>query len=53
MITMELKKKITFNSYITRFENDHFFNDIKKKYKLEDSNHLVDLIYEAIIFSTK
>lgn len=29
------------------------FDEIKKKFKLQDSNHLVDLIYEAIIFSTK
>lgn len=26
---------------------------LKDKYKLEDSNHLVDLIYESIIFNTK
>ena len=28
------------------------FNQIIKKYQLEPSNHLVDLIYEAIIYES-
>ena len=33
--------------------SDDVFTKLKEKFNLEDSNHLVDLVYEAIIFSTK
>ena len=49
---LDNKKELVY-PYIGVEYNEFVFDDIKKKYNLEDSNHLVDLIYEAIIFSTK
>ena len=49
---LDNKKELVY-PYIGVEYNENVFDDIKKKFKLEDSNHLVDLIYEAIIFSTK
>lgn len=49
---LDNKKELVY-PYIGVDYHENVFDDIKKKYKLEDSNHLVDLIYEAIIFSTK
>ncbi len=49
---LDNKKELVY-PYIGVEYNQNVFDDIKKKFKLEDSNHLVDLIYEAIIFSTK
>ena len=39
--------------YIGLEYGEDVFTKLKEKYNLEDSNHLVDLVYEAIIFSTK
>ena len=33
--------------------SDDVFNKLMDKYKLEPSNHLVDLLYEALIFENK
>ncbi len=49
---LDNKKELVY-PYIGVEYHDKVFDDIKKKFNLEDSNHLVDLIYEAIIFSTK
>ena len=49
---LDNKKELVY-PYIGVEYNENVFDDIKKKFKLENSNHLVDLIYEAIIFSTK
>ena len=51
-LSSDNKKELVY-PYIGVEYNENVFDDIKKKFKLEDSNHLVDLIYEAIIFSTK
>ena len=49
---LDNKKELVY-PYIGVEYNTDVFYDIKKKYNLQDSNHLVDLIYEAIIFSVK
>ena len=36
--------------YLDIPNNNESFNELIKKYKLENSNHLVDLLYEAIVF---
>lgn len=36
--------------YLDIPNNDESFNELIKKYQLENSNHLVDLLYEAITF---
>ena len=36
--------------YLDIPNNEESFNELIKKYKLENSNHLVDLLYEAITF---
>lgn len=36
--------------YLDIPNNEESFNELIKKYKLENSNHLVDLLYEAIVF---
>ena len=36
--------------YLDIPNNDESFNELIKKYQLENSNHLVDLLYEAIVF---
>ena len=49
---LDNKKELVY-PYIGVNYNKDVFDEIKEKFKLEDSNHLVDLIYEAIIFSIK
>ena len=49
---LDNKKELVYPYIGVKYSNE-VFDEIKEKYKLEDSNHLVDLIYEAIIFSTK
>lgn len=43
-------KKESVFKYLDLELSDDVFDKIIKKYKLEPSNHLVDLLYEAIIF---
>lgn len=43
-------KKESVFKYLELEFSDDVFDKIIKKYKLEPSNHLVDLLYEAIIF---
>ena len=43
------KKESVFKYLDLEFSND-VFDKIMKKYELEPSNHLVDLLYEALIF---
>ena len=43
-------KKETVYPYLDLEEEPHVFDKIINKYNLEVSNHLVDLIYEAIIY---
>ena len=43
------KKEIVY-PYLDLEEEPHVFDKIINKYNLEVSNHLVDLIYEAIIY---
>lgn len=38
--------------YLNMKHSYDIFNDIMKKYNLEPSNHLVDLLYEAIIYES-
>jgi DNA polymerase III alpha subunit (gram-positive type) len=47
--TIKNKKESVFK-YLDLELSDDVFDKIMKKYKLEPSNHLVDLLYEAIIF---
>ena len=49
---LDNKKELVY-PYIGVEYHEKVFDDIKKKYNLEDSNHLVDLIYESLIFNTK
>ena len=49
---LDNKKELVY-PYIGVDDSNDVFDVIKDKYKLADSNHLVDLIYEAIIFSVK
>lgn len=44
-------KKESVFKYLDLELTDDVFDKLIKKYKLEPSNHLVDLLYEAIIFS--
>ena len=47
----ELKnKKELIYPYLNMEYDIDIFNQIQKKYNLESSNHLVDLLYEAIIY---
>jgi DNA polymerase III alpha subunit (gram-positive type) len=46
-------KKESVFKYLNLELSDDVFDKIIKKYKLEPSNHLVDLLYEAIIFEKK
>ena len=48
---LDNKKELVYPYIGVDFTNN-VFDDIKSKFNLEDSNHLVDLIYEAIIFNT-
>ncbi len=50
--TIKNKKESVFK-YLDLELSDDVFDKIMKKYKLEPSNHLVDLLYEAIIFEKK
>ena len=43
------KQESVFNYLDLKFSNN-VFNELVDKYKLEPSNHLVDLLYEALIF---
>ncbi|MBR3145706.1 MAG: hypothetical protein IKF47_00430 [Bacilli bacterium] len=43
------KKEIIYPYIDVEYSND-VFNKIMDKYKIEPSNHLVDILYEAIIF---
>lgn len=45
------KKELVYK-YLDMTYSQDIFERIMEKYKLEPSNHLVDLIYEAIIFET-
>lgn len=46
------KKESVFKYLGLSFSNE-VFNEIMNKYQLEPSNHLVDLLYEALIFEKK
>jgi hypothetical protein len=43
-------KKDSVFKYLDLELSDDVFDKLMKKYELEPSNHLVDLLYEAIIF---
>ena len=45
-------KKELIYSYLNMEHSYDVFNQIMKKYNLEPSNHLVDLLYEAIIYES-
>ena len=47
--TIDNKKESVFKYLDLEFSND-VFDKLIDKYKLEPSNHLVDLLYEALIF---
>ena len=48
---LEIKnKKISVFDYLSIPNNDDSFDLLIKKYNLERTNHLVDLLYEAITF---
>lgn len=46
------KKESIFDYLNIEYSND-VFDKIKKKYNLEDTNHLVDLLYEALLMEDK
>lgn len=46
---LDNKKEIIYPYIDVEYSND-VFNKIMDKYKIEPSNHLVDILYEAIIF---
>ena len=46
---MNNKKELVY-PYLELEKTNDVFNIIMDKYKLQPSNHLVDLIYEAIIY---
>ena len=46
------KNKELIFPYLDMEPSVDFFDKLKEKYKLEDSNYLVDLIYEAIIMES-
>ena len=46
-------KKASIFKYLNMEYSDDVFDKIIKKYKLEPSNHLVDLLYESIIFENE
>lgn len=46
------KNKELIFPYLDMEPSIDFFDKLKEKYKLEDSNYLVDLIYEAIIMES-
>lgn len=46
-------KKESVFKYLDLDLSDDVFDKLIKKYKLEPSNHLVDLLYEALIFEKK
>ena len=43
-------KKISVFNYLNIINDDDAFNNLIDKYQLESSNHLVDLLYEAITY---
>ena len=45
------KKELVYKYLNMKYKED-IFEDIMKKYNLEPSNHLVDLLYEAIIYES-
>lgn len=45
-------KKELIYKYLNMKYNENIFLDIMKKYNLEPSDHLVDLLYEAIIYES-
>jgi hypothetical protein len=46
------KQESVFN-YLDLKISNNVFNELVDKYKLEPSNHLVDLLYEALIYESK
>jgi hypothetical protein len=44
-------KKESVLKYLNMEYNDNVIEDIIKKYNLEPSNYIVDLLYEALIYS--
>lgn len=48
---LDNKKELIY-PYLNMEYNINVFDDLMKKYGLEKSNHLVDLIYESIIFES-
>lgn len=50
--SIQNKKENIFN-YLDLEMNDDVFDKLIDKYKLEPSNHLVDLLYEALMFEKK
>ncbi len=46
-------KKESVFSYLNLELSNNVFNELIDKYKLEPSNHLVDLLYEALMFEIK
>ena len=49
---LDNKKELVYPYLDIEFSLD-VIDRLKDKYNLEDSNHLVDLIYESLIFNTK
>ena len=49
---LDNKKEIIYPYIDVEYSND-VFNIIMDKYKIEPTNHLVDILYEAIIFNDK
>lgn len=45
-------KKISIASLLKMELNDDFIDNIIKKYNLENSNYIVDLLYEALIYES-
>ena len=45
-------KKESVFKYLNMEYNDNIIEDIIKKYKLEPSNYIVDLLYEALIYES-
>lgn len=45
-------KKESVFKYLNMEYNDNIIEDVVKKYKLEPSNYIVDLLYEALIYES-
>lgn len=45
-------KKESIFSYLGTTCYDEVFNELKEKYNLEDSNYIVDLLYESLIYES-